>query len=68
MKELDDLDVMRQMYATVCGGADRALSLLEAGNVWEAKRVLLHALEVAEEFYVAGMSAADELAARREFP
>jgi len=68
MKETDDIDILRQMYATLCGGADAALTLLEAGNVWEAKQVLLCALETAEELYLTGDSAVDELALRREFP
>lgn len=34
---MNDIDVLRQMYATLCGGIDGALTLLEAGNVWEAK-------------------------------
>lgn len=66
-KELDDIDVLRQMYATLCGGADCALSLLEEGNVWEARRVLRRSLEAAEELYIAGASSVDELAALREF-
>ena len=66
-KDLDDIDILRRMYATLCGGMDDALTLLEAGNVWEAKRALQHALEVSEELYISGTSAADELAARREF-
>ena len=66
MKETDDIDILRQMYATLCGGMDDALTLLETGNVWEAKRVLLRALETSEELYVSGTSAVDELAARRE--
>ena len=66
-EKVDDIDVLRRMYATLCGGMDDALTLLEAGNVWEAKRVLLRALEVSEELYIAGISAVDELAARREF-
>ena len=65
MKELDDIDVLRRMYATLCGGTDRALTLLDSGNVWEAKRVLQQALEIAEELYVTGISAEDELAALR---
>ena len=66
MKEVDDIDILRQMYATLCGGMDDALTLLEAGNVWEAKRALLHALEISEELYISGTTAVDELAARRE--
>lgn len=65
MKELDDLDVLRQMYATLCGGIDRSLTLLETGNVWEVRRVLQQALDIAEELYIAGMSTEDELAALR---
>ena len=64
---IDDIDILRRMYATLCGGMDDALTLLEAGNVWEAKRVLRRALERSEELYISGASAADELAARREF-
>jgi len=66
MREVDDIDILRQMYATLCGGMDDALTLLEAGNVWEAKRVLLCALEISEELYISGMSTVDELAVRRE--
>ena len=54
------------MYAALCGGMDDALTLLEAGNVWEAKGVLRRALEASEELYISGTSAVDELAARRE--
>ena len=63
---IDDIDILRQMYATLCGGMDDALTLLEAGNVWEAKRALLRALEISEELYISGTSTVDELAARRE--
>ena len=62
---IDDIDILRQMYATLCGGMDDALTLLEAGSVWEAKGVLRCALEASEELYI-GTSAVDELAARRE--
>ena len=65
MQELDDIDILRQMYATLCGGMDDALTLLEAGNVWEAKGVLRRALEISEELYIFGTTAVDELAARR---
>ena len=58
---LNDFDTLRQMYATIFGGADDALSLLEEGNVWEAKQVLSRAMEVSEELYIAGEQAADEL-------
>ena len=30
---LNDIDVLRQMYATLCGSIDDALTLLEWGNV-----------------------------------
>ena len=62
MRETNDIDILWQMYVTLCGGMDDALTLLEEGNVWEAKRVLLRALETSEELYIAGVS----LAARRE--
>ena len=55
---LNDFDTLRQMYATIFGGA---VSLLEEGNVWEAKQVLSRAMEVSEELYIAGEQAADEL-------
>ena len=66
-KSMEDMDVLKQMYATLCGGMDDALTLLEQGNVWDAKRVLLRAMECAEELYIEGMSAVDELSALREF-
>ena len=64
---MDDIDILRQMYATLCGGMDDALTLLETGNVWEAKKTLLRALEISEELYIDGISAVDELAALREY-
>ena len=67
MERIDDIDVLRQMYATLCGGVDDALTLLEAGNVWEAQKTLLQALKTAEELYIDGVSVVDELAALREF-
>ena len=63
---LNDIDVMRQMYATLCGSIDDALSLLEWGNVWEAKKNLQRGLEIAEELYLAGEQAEDDLAELRE--
>lgn len=62
---MNDIDVLRQMYATLCGGIDGALTLLEAGNVWEAKRKLQSALDTAEDVYIAGEQAVDELSERR---
>lgn len=62
---LDDIDVMRRMYATLCGSIDDALTLLEWGNVWEAKENLQRGLHIAEEMYVAGKQATDELAGLR---
>lgn len=49
----NELELTKKMYAVVCGGADRALTLLEAGNVWEAKQTLQTALRDAEELYLA---------------
>lgn len=46
------LELRRRMYTAVCDGADRALTLLESGNVWDAKRVLRQALAEAEELYL----------------
>ena len=62
---LNDIDVLRQMYATLCGGMDGALTLLEGGNIWEAKNVLQDALNLAEELYIAGEQAVDELTEHR---
>ena len=63
---LNDIDVMRQMYATLCGSIDDALTLLEWGNVLEAKKNLQRGLEIAEELYLAGEQAEDDLAELRE--
>ena len=63
---LNDIDVLRQMYATLCGSIDDALTLLEWGNVWEAKKNLQRGLEIAEELYLAGEQAEDDLAGLRE--
>ncbi len=62
----NDIDVLRQMYATLCGGIDDALTLLAEGNVWGAKADLQTALDIAEELYISGEQAEDELAERRE--
>ena len=62
---LNDMDVLRQMYATLCGSIDDALTLLEWGNVWEAKKNLQRGLEIAEDIYVRGDQAEEELAALR---
>ena len=62
---MNDIDILRQMYATLCGGIDTALTLLEAGNVWEAKERLQAALHTAEDMYIAGEQAVDELSERR---
>ena len=58
---LDDIDVLRRMYATVCGASDEALTLLEDGNIWTAKEKLRQGLHLAEELYIAGEAAVDEL-------
>lgn len=46
------LELRRRMYSAVCDGANQALTLLEDGNVWDAKRVLRQVLEEAEELYL----------------
>ncbi len=63
---MDDIDILRQMYATLCGGIDGALTSLECGNIWEARGTLQRALDIAEELYIAGEGSVDELAALRE--
>ncbi len=63
---LNDIDVLRQMYATLCGSIDDALTLLEWDNVWDAKKNLQRGLEIAEELYIAGDQAADDLAKLRK--
>lgn len=49
----NELELTKKMYAVVCGGADLALTLLEAGSVWDAKQTLQKALRDAEELYLA---------------
>lgn len=63
---MNNIDVLRQMYATLCGGIDHALTLLEQFNVWEAKKVLQAALHRAEELYIAGEQTQDELEKHRK--
>ena len=65
MREGDDIDVLRQLYATVFGGADLTLTLLEEGNVWEAKQVLRQALLLAEELYIQADTAEDQFSRYR---
>ena len=62
---MNDIDVLRQMYAVLCGGIDDALTLLENAGVHEAKKVLQEALYRAEELYIAGEQTADELTEHR---
>ena len=64
---MDDIDILRQMYATLCGSIDKALTLLELGNVWDAKQNLQQGLDIAEELYLSGTQATDELAKLRGF-
>ena len=47
--------LLRRMYAVALGGGDDALSLLEAGRIWDAKAALRQTLEKAEELYVSGV-------------
>ena len=49
---MNDIDILSQMYAAVCGSSDDALTLLEEGRVGEAKEVLRQGLETAEELYL----------------
>ena len=63
---MDDIDILRQMNATLCGGIDDVLTLLERGNVWGAKEKLQRTLDIAEELYIAGERAVDEPAEFRE--
>ena len=73
---MNDIDVLRQMYAVLCGAIDDALTLLENAGVHEAKKVLQEAkdelaleekeaLYRAEELYIAGEQTADELTEHR---
>lgn len=62
---MDDIDVLRQMYAVLCGGVDDALTQLETGGVWEARETLQRALTLAEELYISGEQTPDELAEHR---
>lgn len=55
----DDIEVLRRMYATVCGSNDDALTLLEDGRTIEAKEKLREGLRIAEELYIAGETAKD---------
>ena len=62
---MNDIDVLRQIYAVLCGAIDDALTLLENAGVHEAKKVLQEALYRAEELYIAGEQTADELTEHR---
>lgn len=55
----NDIEVLRRMYATVCGSNDDALTLLEDGRTIEAKEKLREGLRIAEELYIAGETAKD---------
>lgn len=61
----DGIDVMRQMCAAVCGGADDAPGPLESGNVWEAREILQKALSRSGARYPAAEQAAGGLEALR---
>ncbi|MBE6996415.1 MAG: hypothetical protein E7429_06820 [Ruminococcaceae bacterium] len=58
--EMENMDVLKQMYAILCGGMDDALTLLEQGDVPAAQKTLLRALETAEERYIDALPAADD--------
>ena len=49
---LNGMRTLNQMYATVSGGADDALTFLENNNPWAAKEALQAALSKAEELYL----------------
>lgn len=55
----NDLDVLKRMYATIFGGADRALTLLEEGDAGGAREVLARAMELCEELCIAGEEPGD---------
>lgn len=62
---MNDIDVLRRMYATLCGGIDDALTLLDQSDARQAKAVLQKALHRAEELYIGGEEAVDELSQYR---
>lgn len=62
---MNDIDTLRQMYATLCGAIDEALTLLEHFKVWQAIRVLQAALHRAEELCINAEQTVDELAQYR---
>ena len=58
---MHDIDVLRQMYATLRSGIDAAMTLLGDSRVWEAGKALQRVLDLAEEPYIAGERSIDEL-------
>ena len=41
-----------KLYHLMVGAAEDALTALETGNIWDAKRVLLEAEQKAEDMYI----------------
>ena len=41
------------LYHLMVNASEKAIAALEAGNVWDAKRILILAEQQAEDFYVA---------------
>ena len=43
----------QELYCLMVNASEDALAALEAGNVWDAKRILIEAERKAEEMYIA---------------
>ena len=46
------MDLYRKLYYKLFGILANAVELLENGNVWEAKQLLIKTQREAEEFYI----------------
>ena len=46
------MDLYRTLYFKLFGVLADAVELLEAGNVWDAKRLLIEAQQSAEAFFI----------------
>ncbi|MBE7004355.1 MAG: hypothetical protein E7425_08755 [Ruminococcaceae bacterium] len=46
------MELYKNLYFTLFGKVEDALVLMDDGNVWEAKNILLRALDQAEETYM----------------
>jgi len=47
------MELYRTLYYQLFGKLADAVELLEAGNVWDAKRLLIQAQQEAEAFFIA---------------